>query len=120
MLERIFELFQKYDMNDSALCQALTLGNGTIGKWRQGKQKPSLEAVIKISQYFSVSIDYLVFGKTDSHVTSEENEWISLIQQLPDNAKAQFRGELIGYLKALSDMQQESKENGGTKVSNQK
>ena len=43
MLERIFELFQRSDMNDSALCQALTLGNGTIGKWRQGKQKESKE-----------------------------------------------------------------------------
>ena len=37
---------------------------GTIGNFENGNKKPSLNMLIKLADYFNVSIDYLV-GRTD-------------------------------------------------------
>lgn len=106
MLERIFNLIESSGFSDAAFCRELSLGNGIVGKWRTGKQKPSLDAVIKIAAYFHVSIDYLVSGTDypDNSLTKEDYDWLHLIHQLPEKKQIEFRGELIGYLKALKDM----------------
>lgn len=106
MLERIFALIEHSGLSDAALCHELSLGNGIIGKWRSGKQKPSLDAVIKIANYFNVSIDYLVTGTDNSSypLSKEDLDWMKLIHQLPAEKQTEFRGELIGYLKALKDL----------------
>lgn len=107
MLERILKLIEDSGLTDAAICQELSLGNGVIGKWRHGKQKPSLDAVTKLAQFFNVSIDYLVSGEqtpSPYQLTKEELDWIHLIHKLPKEKQIEFRGELIGYLKALSDL----------------
>ena len=62
MIDRILGLIESSGMSDSAICKELALGNGIIGKWRKGIQKPSTEAIIKVATYFHVSADYLLFG----------------------------------------------------------
>lgn len=106
MLERILNLIESSGLSDAAFCHELSLGNGIIGKWRSGKQKPSLDAVIKIANYFNTSIDYLVTGTDNSthSLTQEDLDWVQLIHQLPQEKQIEFRGELIGYLKALQDL----------------
>ena len=37
---------------------------GTIGNFENGNKKPSLDMLIKLADYFNVSIDYLI-GRTD-------------------------------------------------------
>ena len=106
MLERILNLIEGSGLSDAAFCQKLSLGNGIVGKWRNGKQKPSLDAVIKIAGFFNVSLDYLVTGTNNlpCPYTKEDADWIALIHQLPKEKQIEFRGELIGYLKALDDI----------------
>lgn len=108
MLKRILDLFDNSGLSDSMLCKELSFGNGTIGKWRKNKQKPSLEAVIKISEYFDVSIDYIVYGKNspvqDIKLSDQDVEWLTLIHRLPSNKQYEFKGEIKGYLKALTEL----------------
>lgn len=40
--------------------QDIGLGNGTIAKWN--KSTPSIDALLKVSKYFNVTLDYLVTG----------------------------------------------------------
>lgn len=49
MIERILCLIDSSGLSDSAMCKELDLGNGIIGKWRKGIQKPSTDAIIKIA-----------------------------------------------------------------------
>lgn len=110
MLERILTLIEHSGMTDTAFSQQISIGNGIIGKWRSGKQKPSLDAVIKIADYFDVSIDYLVYGNKptgsppSAPISEEDANWLDLIHQLPTEKQYEFRGELIGYLKAMHDL----------------
>lgn len=117
MINRILSLIEEAGMTDSALCQKLSLGNGSVGKWRSGRQRPSLDAIIKISQYFNVSIDYLVFGtysptekeSRDNTINNKLSEndifLLKTYHRLPVEKQHEFLGELIGYQKALDDMQ---------------
>lgn len=103
MIERILELIDSSSMSDSAMCKELELGNGIIGKWRKGIQKPSTEAIIKIASYFDVTTDYLLLGsqRNSASISVEDAEWLALIHQLPEDAQLEFKGELKGYIKCL-------------------
>ena len=105
MIERILCLIDSSGFSDSAMCKEVDLGNGIIGKWRKGIQKPSTDAIIKIASYFKVSTDYLLLGaeKTSPiHYSVEDAEWLSLIHTLPLEAQLEFKGELKGYIKRMN------------------
>lgn len=63
LVDRIFMLMDKSGKSPATLSKEIPLTNGLMTQWKQGKQMPSLDAVTKIANYFSVSIDYLVTGK---------------------------------------------------------
>jgi len=55
-------------MNDKGITAAQLLREAglhpsLITQWKQGLQKPSTDAIIKLAQYFGVSTDYLLIGK---------------------------------------------------------
>lgn len=118
MINRILSLIEDSKMTDSAFCRELSLGNGSVGKWRSGRQKPSLDAVIKISQYFNVSLDYLVFGASSCpennpqhsagyNISENDSLLLEAYHKLPYEKQHEFLGELIGYRKALDDIQKQ-------------
>ncbi len=126
VVERILDLMTINNINASKLTKEIPLTNGLITQWKQGKQKPSLEAVNKIANYFNVSLDYLVNGNTPSENISvsgsitgnnnsnnivssnqsietipiDQQELLDLYNQLDPIKQAEFKGELKGYIKA--------------------
>ena len=63
LLDRIKELMIDRQINARQLTSELGISSSSLTDWNKGKSSPSLDAVIKISDYFDVSIDYLVHGK---------------------------------------------------------
>jgi len=47
------------------LTREISLTNGLVTQWKKGLQKPSTDAIIKISKYFNVSTDYILLGVVD-------------------------------------------------------
>lgn len=106
MIARILTIIDNSGMSDSAICKELSIGNGIIGKWRKGLQKPSTEAIVKIAQYFHVSTDYLLMGiETVQHnpLSSDDNEWLSLIHHLPESKRNEFKARIEGYLECYDE-----------------
>ncbi|MDO4298841.1 MAG: helix-turn-helix transcriptional regulator [Lachnospiraceae bacterium] len=106
IIDRILLLIDNSGISESAMCKELGIGNGIIGKWRKGLNKPSAEAIRKIALRFDVTTDYLYFGTSPTfpvNITPYDNEWLSLIHQLPIEAQYEFRGEIKGYLKRLNE-----------------
>ena len=64
MVERIFELMKERKINGKQLAFESGMSKGIVTDWRTGRSKPSAEALIKLAEYFNVSIDYLC-GLTD-------------------------------------------------------
>lgn len=106
MINRILALIDNSDMSDSAICRELSIGNGIIGKWRKGLQKPSTEAIIKIAQYFQVSTDFLLLGNDYAQtniLTLDDAEWLSIIHRLPEKKQIEFKSKMEGYLECYEE-----------------
>ncbi len=48
---------------------------GTISNYENGNKKPSLDMLIKLADYFDVSIDYLI-GRTNDSVLHQKDDWL--------------------------------------------
>ena len=65
MFAEVFEqLLQNTNTSSYKLTQDTGIHNGLISKWRTGGSVPSAENLIKLADYFDVSVDYLL-GRTD-------------------------------------------------------
>lgn len=55
------------------LGKAVGSTRATIGNYENGNKKPSLDMLIKLADYFNVSIDYLIGRTTDPELHKGEN-----------------------------------------------
>lgn len=62
LLDRIKGLMDAQGIKAKQLTTELGLSNSSFTDWRKGKGSPSLDTVVKIADYFHVSLDYLVHG----------------------------------------------------------
>ena len=62
--ERLKALRKEKCLNQSELAKAVNVTQRKISYWETGQLEPDLESLWKLSDYFNVSIDYLI-GKSD-------------------------------------------------------
>ena len=62
--ERFYALCVQAGQKPNPVCSTLGFSSATATKWKSGSV-PNGEALLKIAQYFDVSIDYLL-GRTDN------------------------------------------------------
>jgi transcriptional regulator with XRE-family HTH domain len=60
---QIKKLRQQQQISQQELADYLHLSRQTISKWELGKSLPDLENVIRLSEYFNVSVDVLLGHK---------------------------------------------------------
>ena len=64
-VERIQSLVERHNMTAAQLLRETKLNPASITQWKKGIAKPSFDAIIKISDYFNVTTDYLL-GRTNN------------------------------------------------------
>ena len=69
MIERILALLEERGVTAYKLTSDLGLALSTVTQWKKGKAKPSYGALVKIADYFNVSVEYLQ-GTTDDPAPS--------------------------------------------------
>jgi len=100
--EQFLNLCEKNGIKPTALLVQLGMSKGSLSNWKSGKL-PSGDALVRFSEHFGVSLDYLIYGSDrNSRVSKEDQEWLTLIHRLPEDAQLEFKGELKGYLKCLN------------------
>ena len=62
--ERLKELRNAKGITQKELADLLNVSGNTVHSWEKDKQEPSMNALLFLSEYFEVSLDYL-FGKSD-------------------------------------------------------
>ena len=77
ILEKINELIKHYNITPNKLLVSCGLQSNAFTKWKNGIAKPSLDALIKIANYFNVSIDYLVGREVLNNQDISNNATIS-------------------------------------------
>ena len=61
-MNRIRELRKKHDMTQKELAKHLKIADSTLSYWEMGKYEPDNEALMKLSRFFRVPIDYILGG----------------------------------------------------------
>ncbi|MBQ7225481.1 MAG: helix-turn-helix transcriptional regulator [Clostridia bacterium] len=72
MRNRIKDLREDRDLRQSDLSKATGIDQRTISNYETGKTNPDSEALIKLADFFNVSIDYLV-GRVHFDLPSDES-----------------------------------------------
>ena len=85
MKNRIKDLREDADLRQIDLANAVGIDQRTISNYETGKTYPDSFALIKLADYFKVSIDYLV-GRTDYNAFSDQ-EKNDLIKQIREDVE---------------------------------
>ncbi len=62
---RLKELRKKKGISQLRLATELNTTQNTISRYETGEREPGIDELIKIAEYFNVSVDYLI-GRTDN------------------------------------------------------
>ena len=57
--QRLKELRKEKNLSQDLLAKQVGLTHTAIGLWEQNKRVPNLDAVIKLANFFKVSLDYI-------------------------------------------------------------
>lgn len=57
------EIRKKKKLNQQKVAMDLSISREAISFYENGKRSPNIETLVMLSNYFNVSIDYLITGK---------------------------------------------------------
>lgn len=109
VVDRLNLLQENSGMNQKDLAKAIGLSLSIFTIWNKGNAKPGLKQLVKIAQYFNVSLDWLVFGddapsndlenviKLDFSSQSEK-ELIDKFRELPDS----YQKNVLAYIDGIA------------------
>lgn len=84
---RIKQVRENKKMTQEELSVILGVSRSALGLWEQGRREPPQESLIKIANYFKVSVDYLL-GRTD--FKNQDRNTFSPDEIIPINAFRQI------------------------------
>lgn len=80
--ERIRDLREKRKLKQNELAEMVGLASGTLSAIEKGRNNPTSEITIKLSEFFNVSTDYILTGKEEAATISpDEQEFIKAVRQ---------------------------------------
>lgn len=93
---RLKELRQKHNLSQKEFAGILKVSTGTVGNWEVGSREPDFKTLIKISDIFNVSCDYLL-DRFSSDDESENKIRIS-VSAIEEEMLTEFRslGKKLG------------------------
>lgn len=71
--ERLDNLIKKSNLSHKDIETVTSIPGSAISNYRNGKTKPSFEAIIALSNFFKVTTDYLLFGTSDNKSDCHSN-----------------------------------------------
>lgn len=101
IVSRIQMKIKEKGLTIKALEQEVGIGNGTIRRWDE--RSPQCDKLSAVANYLNISLDWLVFGKTENDLTSEEQELLNYFRKLPAPEQQRELGRLEGKAEKYED-----------------
>ncbi|SEP58092.1 DNA-binding transcriptional regulator, XRE-family HTH domain [Lachnospiraceae bacterium RM5] len=77
---RIKELREKEGLSMQQLAEKIGVNKSRVGMWENNGSVPRMDALKKLSEFFDVSIDYLL-GNDDTSFLNNENKKLNSLQR---------------------------------------
>lgn len=84
------------------LAEVIGITNQSFSDWKKRGTIPSADIVLKIANYFNVSIDWLISGNKTNEVTHEDATFIFKLRQLSEKDK----NTVLGLIDLLHNQEQ--------------
>lgn len=72
LAKRLKELREEKKISQKALASTLSISASTVACWEIETREPSLQALVDLSEYFGVTIDYLLGNSDERQVNRAE------------------------------------------------
>ncbi len=102
--ERLKALCEAHGITPTQLGRKLGIDPSTFTHWKKGMYLPKYEKLAKIAEYFNVTVDFILEGKTEDEITKERlkmrDEEKALASVAKDASTEQLR-MAIAFLKTI-------------------
>lgn len=98
------QLRKNEKLTQKEFANKLNINIDTYKSIEQNRRKINLETLIKIADFYQVTLDYILDRKIKGIITSEEYDFINIYRQLDNNRKQQT----LGFMK--SELNNQNKE----------
>ena len=103
---KLKELRTEKNIKQEELAKIIDVQNYTIGNWERERSQPSIDDLIKLANFFEVSVDYLI-GRSDdigiintnANLTPFENNLLAVVSRLSRDDQFQ----VLGFAQALAN-----------------
>ena len=82
---RLKELRENKGMSQYAFAAKFGVAQSTVGNWESGIREPNLDTIQRISEFFNVTVDYLLGA--DSNQANEDIKKSPSLEELLENDK---------------------------------
>lgn len=72
--ERLQELRKKAGYSQEQVAEKLGISRQAISKWESGQGKPEIDNVVKLTEIYGVSADYILLGIENRTTTTEKKK----------------------------------------------
>lgn len=94
---RLKELRTEKRISLRELADNINISYSSLGKYEREEQEPNIDNLIKIANYFEVSVDYLI-GNSSFKTKKDEQYFISSIEQPKNNNVIEIYNRIINCL----------------------
>lgn len=94
--ETIKKLRESMSLNQDELGEIIEVSGKTISSWEIGRTEPNMGYVQKLSDYFKVSMDYLIYGE-DQSVDPRFNDFKFALLHGENDLTEEQKQDLLDY-----------------------
>ena len=105
--ETFASLLKSKGMNPLSLAKAIGVPKSIVYEWKNGLREPSMENLVKLSDYFEVSLEYLTGKSGDANKNlppSEEEAELLLLLRAARQISEEDHNALVRSFKANLDV----------------
>lgn len=88
-------------LTQKELAQKLNIATNTYGGYELGTSEPTIETLIKLADYYNVSVDYLIgrdFNNEVGYLSVDDKNFVKMYLSLDDYSKVKAIGYVAGLL----------------------
>lgn len=97
MEERLIFLRKSINKTQTEIANYLNMQQGSYQKYEVGKAEPNIQTLIKLADYYHVTLDYLVgreFANDVGYLTKDQHKFISMYLKLNERYQERVNGRI--------------------------